>query len=152
MGNICRSPIAQAMMEKIIRDENAEDRYLVDSSGTGSWHVGCRSDCRMIKTGEKHGLQMDHLAQQLIPKHGEVFDYLFMMDRQNYRDALKIIDKKQHQKIYLFRNFDTISDSLDVPDPYYGGADGFENVYQIVKRNCHILFSLLEKEAIKEKT
>lgn len=152
MGNICRSPIAQAMMEKIIRDENAEDRYLVDSSGTGSWHVGCRSDCRMIKTGEKHGLQMDHLAQQLIPKHGEVFDYLFMMDRQNYRDALKIIDKKQHQKIFLFRNFDTISDSLDVPDPYYGGADGFENVYQIVKRNCHILFSLLEKEAIKEKT
>lgn len=150
LGNICRSPLAQAMMEKIIRDENADDRYLVDSSGTGSWHVGSRSDARMIKTGEKYDLKMDHLAKQLAPEHGEAFDYLFMMDRQNYRDALKIVDKKYHQKIYLFRNFDTISDSLDVPDPYYGGSEGFENVYQIVKRNCQILFSLIEKEAIKK--
>lgn len=150
LGNICRSPLAQAMMRKIVQENKATERYFIDSAGTGSWHIGKRSDTRMIKIGEKNHLVMDHLGQQIESYYGDAFDFIFAMDRDNQRNILQIIDEKHHHKVFLFRHFDTVGDSLDVPDPYYDELSGFENVYTIVKRNCEIIFSLLEKNAVKK--
>ena len=151
-GNICRSPLAHRVLET-----QAAERGLavsVESSGTGSWHVGEEVDSRMRATAARRGLTVSHRARQLSRSDVERYDLLFAMGGNHYRDIVSLGRRGGAddiaQRLYLFRQFDPGATrrngstllpippeaALDVPDPYYGGADGFEEVYRIVERTC----------------
>lgn len=141
LGNICRSPLAEAVMRDIVKKNGREDSFLIDSSGTGAWHIGEPADSRMQKTASDNGIIISHLAQQFNREHLETFDYIFAMDRQNESDIRRLdVSKKHAHKIHLFRRFDSVKHSPDVPDPYYGKIAGFDSVFKIVLKNCEVIY------------
>ncbi len=146
MGNICRSPLAHAVFEDIATREGAAARYRVDSSGTIAYHVGEPPDERMRKVAARHGVEMTHRSQHLKKRHLDEFDLILCMDRDNLRDAQRLaMSEATAAKIAMLRDFDPEARG-DVPDPYYGGPEGFERVYDIVSRSCEALFDALEHE------
>lgn len=146
LGNICRSPAAEAVFRHIVAAHDAEDRYFADSSGTAAYHVGASSDGRMRKAADARGIHIAHRGQQLKPSHLKQFDLILCMDRQNLEDARTLTtDKDERAKIILLRDFDPEGRG-DVPDPYYGGPSGFETVLDIVTRSGEALFQHLERE------
>ncbi len=147
LGNICRSPLAHAVMDDFINQSDCIDKYMVDSSGTSGYHVGQLSDARMRKTAMRHNVEINHRAQQLSLWDIANNDYIFAMDNQNLIDILSMCNDEQKSKVRLLRDFDP--EGLgDVPDPYYGGVDGFEDVFQIVLRSCRCLLQDLESGKI----
>ena len=145
MGNICRSPLAHAVFEHILKREQTDDGYLVDSSGTIDYHIGEKPDPRMRRTAESHGIPMEHRAQQLTKEHLRQFDHIICMDHENKANALRLADNNRDaQKICLLRDFDPAGPG-DVPDPYFGGDEGFEKVFKIVSRSCEALFRNLSE-------
>lgn len=123
LGNICRSPLAEGIMRSKLGEE-----YFVDSAGTGSWHVGQAPDKRSIAVAKKYGIEISHLrARQFQVKDFDEFDYILAMDSSNYRDILSLArSEEDRMKVRM------ILHDQDVPDPYYGGEDGFELVYQLL--------------------
>lgn len=157
-GNICRSPLAHRVLEHQAKQRGLSDRISVESSGTGAWHVGQDADPRMRKTAEKNGVTLHHRAQRL--QRDDLFtqDILFAMDRGHYREMTatqhRFGDGASGGNIFLFRQFDpaiagegiaSVDEAPDVPDPYYGGARGFEDVYAIVERTCRRILDAIEK-------
>lgn len=147
-GNICRSPLAHRVLERELETLGIAGRVSVESSGTGSWHVGEEADSRMRATAGAHGLPFSHRAQQLSRQDARDADLLFAMARGHLRDIEARAGGRPSGSIYLFRQFDPVhGDDLpaavrsagDVPDPYYGGADGFEEVWQMVERTCRVI-------------
>jgi protein-tyrosine phosphatase len=153
-GNICRSPLAHRVLEKILDERGLSDRVAVESSGTGAWHVGEDADSRMRATAARHGLPFHHGARHLTRREVESYDLLFAMDRGHYRHILGMADGDVGERLYVFRQFDpeltgggdrlSVDRAPDVPDPYYGGADGFEAVYAMVERTCRAIVDHLE--------
>ncbi len=140
MGNICRSPLAHAVFEDILKREKADDRFGVDSSGTIDYHIGGKSDPRMRKTAKYHGITIEHRAQQLTKNHLRTFDLIICMDRENKEHAQLLADNQaEAKKICLLRDYDPMGKG-DVPDPYFGGDAGFETVFDMVTRSCEALF------------
>jgi protein-tyrosine phosphatase len=137
LGNICRSPMAEGIFNQLIREEGLEDHFRVDSAGIGSWHIGELPDLRMQATARKNGIELDSRARQFMESDFFDFDYILAMDRQNHRDILR--QKPQHDDppatVYLMRNFDELGFGKDVPDPYYGGPKGFDEVYSLLVRS-----------------
>lgn len=138
LGNICRSPLAEALFRKHIREAGADEYFEIQSSGTGSWHVGNGADDRMCATADRRGVSLDaHVAQQFDRKHLEQFDHVFVMDKNNLHDVLFLDDDDVFaRKVRLFREFDPEPGNYQVPDPYYGGDAGFNNVFEIVDRTA----------------
>ncbi len=146
LGNICRSPAAEAVFRHIVENHRAQDRYLVDSSGTASYHVGSLADRRMREAALSRGISIQHKGQQLKLHHLKEFDWILCMDKENLRDARSLSsDPLLQSKIKLFRDFDP-EGSGDVPDPYYGKEDGFEKVLDIVTRCGEAFYKYLEKQ------
>ena len=148
LGNICRSPLAEYVFKQHVRDAGLEDDFEVQSSGTGNWHVGQQADARMRRKASEYGLSLDaHRAQQFDLAHLDEFDHVFVMDKHNLHDVL-YLDREERfaNKVRLFREFDPSPDDYQVPDPYHGGAKGFENVYQIVDRTVARLLERLVEE------
>jgi protein-tyrosine phosphatase len=148
LGNICRSPLAEGVFRELLRERGLESRFRVDSAGTGSWHVGDAPDGRMRSLAVEKGLSIDQLrARQVELADLEQFDHVLAMDRNNLHDILFLDrDEKYGHKIRLFREFDPEPGDFQVPDPYYGGDDGFEEVYRIVHRTARTLLDRLEEE------
>lgn len=148
MGNICRSPLAEALFEHKINKKDLVEKYFPDSSGVTGYHVGEKSDSRMRATAARHGVKITHRAQKLTKMHIKQFDLILAMDYSNLRDIENIAGSSfTTDKIMMFREFDPEKkDGLEVPDPYYGGASGFENVYNIVDRTCSAIIRSLENE------
>ena len=144
-GNICRSPLAHAVFENIVKERGWDGQIEVDSSGTGAWHVGEQADSRMRKTARSHGVHLNHRSQQLTSDNLRDFDLLLTMDANNYRDACSLCTSDEElEKIKMFRDFDPEGKG-DVPDPWYGGLDGFETVWDIVYRtSLSLLDSILQ--------
>ncbi len=141
-GNICRSPLAHAVFEHLVRKDSLEKIIDVDSSGTGAWHVGEQADSRMRRTAEGHGVNLNHRSQQFVYRNLTDFDLLLTMDGHNYRDTLALCrTDEEFEKVRMFRDYDPYGKG-DVPDPWYGGLDGFEVVWNIVHRTS---IALLEK-------
>ena len=138
LGNICRSPLAQGVFEKLIADGGQQDQIQVSSAGTGSWHIGSPPDARMQKTANKHGVQLNSRGQQFQQKDFFNFDLILAMDSSNLNILEQMYpDPQKAENLKLFRSFDPENNGdLDVPDPYYGGGKGFEFVYEIVHRTC----------------
>ena len=132
MGNICRSPIAQGVFENVARREGLEDEVFVDSAGTGNWHVGSPPDERAQRSASLRGLDLSsQRARQVRPEDCENFDYVLTMDEENYRAVAALCQGSAVVRPFL--DFATASPEREVPDPYYGGPDGFEHVLDLVE-------------------
>lgn len=133
LGNICRSPLAEGIMKDKL--QNLNPQAIVDSCGTSDYHVGDKPDIRTRRNAEKNGILLNHLGRQLSVGDLEAYDYIFAMDRSNYRNILQLKNGSQYAfKIKLLREFDPIAGD-EVPDPYYGNEDGFQEVFDILDRS-----------------
>lgn len=130
LGNICRSPLA----EGILKAKVDADRVTVDSAGTGNYHQGELPDPRSIDVAQKHGIDItDQRARQFTERDFEEFDYIFVMDKSNYRNVLKLAPSEEHKKkVDLLLNQLKPGEDLEVPDPYTGGLEGFEQVFKML--------------------
>lgn len=153
-GNICRSPAAQGTFEKLIRDRNLEEYFYVDSAGVSSYHIGENPHPLTRKAAEEKGIVLNHTARKFTKKDLEYFDFIFAMDRYNYEDIMSYITNSEHKKkVFLFREFDPeINPNQtfpDVPDPYYGGYEGFREVQKIILRTAENLLNFLIETKLK---
>lgn len=139
LGNICRSPLAEGVFNHLAAQAGRAREFEVDSCGTANYHVGERPDPRTLAVARNHGIALNRRARQFERSDFDTFDLIVAMDRSNASDLLSFSDlKPEHRnKIRLLREFDPQADgSLDVPDPWYGGPDGFEAVYQMLQRSA----------------
>ncbi len=149
LGNICRSPLAQGVFEKCVRDDGLQDQILISSAGTGSWHIGSPPDERMQETANKYGVQLNSRGRQFQSVDFFTFDLILAMDDSNFSILEQICpDPKKAENLKMFRSFDPENNGdLNVPDPYYGGGKGFEIVYEIVHRTCPEILEFLKARA-----
>jgi len=145
LGNIVRSPLAENLFLHQARQVGVSDQFEVDSAGTGAWHIGESPDSRMRRVAASHGLKYTGRARQICPEDLENFDLIIAMDRENLADLRHLARTPQaSQKVRLLREFDPHGGpQVGVPDPYYGGIDGFEEVYQIVERSTKKLLDAI---------
>jgi protein-tyrosine phosphatase len=145
-GNIIRSPLAENLFRHLAEEQGLTEKYQVDSAGTSAYHVGEVPDRRMRQVAGEHGFEYTGRARQFRREDFHAFDLIIAMDKNN-RHILESMAKNedQLQQIHMMREFDPQGSSdLDVPDPYYGGLEGFENTFQIVKRSSRGLLEALE--------
>jgi protein-tyrosine phosphatase len=139
MGNICRSPMAEVVMRTMVDQAGLADQIVVDSAGTGDWHAGGPADIRTTETLQSHGYDDGrHIARQFQPAWFTDRDLVVAMDGKNVQSLRWIAAPDQEAKIVRLRSFDRASQGgdLDVPDPYYDRADGFERVLAMVEAGC----------------
>jgi len=134
LGNICRSPLA----EGILKSKLDANQYQVDSAGTGGWHVGNPPDPRSVAVARQHGLDItDQRGKKFSPYDFEIYDHIFVMDNSNYSDVVNQAQSdSEKQKVQLILDEIFPGENVDVPDPYYGGEQGFENVFQMLDQAC----------------
>lgn len=141
-----RSPLGENMFKHLAQQASVLDRYKVDSAGTGNWHVGESPDRRMLRVAARNGLKYDGSARQFWQSDFDKFDLIIAMDTDNRANLMRLAPTPEQQsKIHLMREFDPQgSRAASVPDPYYGGIDGFDEVFGIVNRSCQGLLDALE--------
>ena len=134
LGNICRSPAAEGIMKSLVEKEHLLDRIYIDSAGTGGWHIGELPDARMRRHGLRRGYDFCSRARKFSSADFEKFDYIIVMDEENYRDVKKLAKTQDDvRKIHRMTDFSKKYSNDDVPDPYYGGASGFELVLDLLE-------------------
>jgi protein-tyrosine phosphatase len=138
LGNICRSPLAQAVFRAQVEAEGLADRFDIDSAGTSSYHAGEPPDPRTVAVARRYGIEVEHAARQIRPEDFRRFDYVLAMDRANLAKVRRLADgRADGTHIGLLRAFDPGADGeAEVPDPYFGGPGGFEEVQAMVERAC----------------
>jgi len=142
LGNICRSPLAEVVVRSVAEHRGLR-HYHFESAGTGNWHVGGGADPRSAAKASEHGLDLSvHRAQQITAANCHGWDWLVAMDGENRRELLRM--GVPESKLLLMRQFESGSSVPDVPDPYYGGPDGFEHAYQMLTENAEALLDYLE--------
>jgi protein-tyrosine phosphatase len=142
LGNICRSPTAEAVMQRLVADAGLADRVTLDSAGTGNWHAGELADSRTRAAASRRGIEITHRARQLVADDLERFDLVIAMDRDNLADIRRLLGRRAHPELTLLRAFDaTAPHGAEVPDPYAGGPDGFDDVLDLCERACRGLIA-----------
>jgi protein-tyrosine phosphatase len=140
LGNICRSPTAEGVMRALVRDAGLEDSIELDSAGTGGWHVGSPPDERATETARARGITLEGAARQVCAEDFEDFDLILAMDGSNLAELRRMApDEQTRSRVRMLRELDPASaglNDLDVPDPYYGGSRGFEDVLDVVQAAC----------------
>ena len=144
LGNICRSPLAEAIFNAQCTAK--ELHHLADSAGTAAYHIGEDPDIRSIETAQKNDIPISHKARKFIASDFKDFDYVIAMDENNLRD-MKSISSVKPDNLYLLREFDESNNgSMNVPDPYYGGIDGFNLIYDMMSIAIDKLIKFIETE------
>ena len=134
MGNICRSPTAQGVFQALVEKEGLQDRIEVDSAGTHAYHVGEPPDQRAQETARKRGFDLsDQRARRAVAEDFLLFDYVVAMDQDNYHALYAICPEGMEEKIHLLMDYAPEFRTREVPDPYYGGSSGFEQVFDMVE-------------------
>ena len=147
-GNICRSPLAEGIFNHLALQRDLQRRIRADSSGTIGYHQGELPDARMRSVAATHGVTLTHRAQQFNDSHFNC-DLVLAMDSYNYRDILAIAKPDAVHRVQMFRLYDPRGGPhAEVPDPYYGGEKGFEEVYHMVMRTCNVLVQRFESGAL----
>ena len=141
LGNICRSPLAEGILQSKINSQNV----LVDSAGTAAYHVGNLPDERSIEVARKYQIDItNQRARKFTVKDFDTFDYIYAMDESNYQNILILArDKFDKDKVKMILNETHPNKNLSVPDPYYGGNQGFENVYLMLDEACEVIVNKL---------
>lgn len=133
MGNICRSPTAHGVFRQLVEDEGLGESIEIDSAGTHAYHVGSPPDARARETAERRGIDLsDLVARKAVEEDFDYYDYVLAMDQDNYHGLCSICPPGQERKIGLFMDYAAAAKSREVPDPYYGGPEGFEKVFDMV--------------------
>lgn len=148
LGNICRSPAAEAMFQMLVDREGLNDSIVVDSAGTYGGHAGERSDIRMRRAAAARGIEMTHRARQVKEVDFENFDRIIAMDDNNYEALFRLApDRDAQNKIFRFREYlRRHSDWSYIPDPYYEGHEGFELVLDLLEDGCATLLEEVKRE------
>ena len=146
LGNICRSPSAENIMNHLIQEAGLSDKITCDSAGTSGYHIGAAPDERMSAAAIKRGLKLVGKSRKLFPKDLQRFDLILAMDRENYQDILYLDrEGKYEDKVRLMCQFATQKADKEVPDPYYGGQDGFDYVIDLLYDACAGLLDYVVK-------
>lgn len=146
MGNICRSPTAHGVFEALIKSEGLDAQIEVDSAGTHAYHVGELPDRRSQQTALRRGLDLDYQrARKVLEEDMQVFDYILAMDEANLQDLKSMCPVVQHEKLALFMSFAPDFGQQEVPDPYYGGDQGFDHVFDMVEEASKGLLETLRR-------
>lgn len=137
LGNICRSPLAQGLLESKVN----KSKVYIDSAGTAAYHIGNSPDQRSIEVAKKYGIHINNQrARKFIIEDFDEFSIIYAMDESNYRNILKLArNKEDENKVKMILNELYPGKNLSVPDPYYGGNQGFENVYKMLGKACEII-------------
>lgn len=147
LGNICRSPTAEGVMQRLVGELGWDEAVVLDSAGTGDWHAGELSDARSRQAAKKRGIELVHRARQVTRADYEKFDYLLAMDHANLATLERRAPPGARARLALFRSFDPEAPKdAEVPDPYDGGDDGFEEVLDMCERACRGLADHLRRE------
>jgi len=134
MGNICRSPTAEGVFNKLLSDTQVSERFLVDSAGTHAYHIGKDPDNRAQQTAKQRGVDLSPIrARQVASTDFEHFDYILAMDSENFQLLVEASPSEYHHKIKLFLEYAPKREENDVPDPYFGGQNGFDHVFDLVE-------------------
>lgn len=134
MGNICRSPTAEGVFRHLVREAQLEEHVHTDSAGTHAYHVGNPPDVRAQATAERRGIELHDLrARRVAEEDFDVFDYVLAMDQDNYQILSTICPPGYETRLRMFMEFAPHLNIPEVPDPYYGGASGFERVFDMVE-------------------
>ncbi|MBJ7899377.1 MAG: low molecular weight phosphotyrosine protein phosphatase [Cyanobacteria bacterium RI_101] len=145
LGNICRSPAAENIMNHLLRERGLTDRILCDSAGTGGYHVGAPPDSRMSAALKEKGYLVSGRARQFEARDFQNFDLIIAMDEENYRDILRLDPQGLHrQKVKRMTAFARRHSETEVPDPYYGGQEGFNRVIALLEDACQGLLESLD--------
>lgn len=150
LGNIIRSPLAARLFEREIKDRGLENEYEADAAGTADYHVGQEPDPRMVRTAARRGFHYTYSGRQIERRDLDEFDLIIPMDLENKADVEALVLKpEQGAKIHLLREFDPEArGAVAVPDPWYGGPSGFEDVYDIIERSVRGLLDALEADML----
>lgn len=142
LGNICRSPLAEGILKSKLTDR----LFTIDSAGTANYHVGDPPDKRSISVAKKYGINISNLkGRQFGVKDFDLFDLIYVMDESNYKNVIKLARNEQDKnKVTFILNEVYPNQNYDVPDPYYGGEQGFENVYKMLDEACAIIADKLK--------
>lgn len=146
LGNICRSPLAETVFNHKIQQSGLEDHFEVDSCGTGDYHIGELPDPRTLANARKNGIPVNHFCRQITVDDLSYFDYILPMDNSNLQNVMSLEGSDHHaHKIFLLREFDSEGKGLEVPDPYFGGEEGFDLVYSILNRSLDGFLEFVKK-------
>lgn len=134
LGNICRSPLAEGILKSKVNSNN----IFVDSAGTAAYHIGNLPDKRSIEVASKYGIDISNQrARKFDVKDFDTFDFIYVMDESNYQNILMLArDAEDENKVQMILNETHLNKNFPVPDPYYGGNQGFENVYKMLDESC----------------
>lgn len=144
LGNICRSPLAEGILLYLVKEKNLP--IIIDSAGTSNYHIGEAPDARTVANAKKHNIDLSPLrARQFTAEDFDVFDKIYVMDKSNLQNVLELArNDADRKKVDLFLNISHPNQNMEVPDPYYGGEKGFENVFNLVWEASEELISNLE--------
>jgi protein-tyrosine phosphatase len=148
LGNICRSPSGEAVMKGLVEKEGLSGNFEVDSAGTAAWHEGEPADPRMQVHASKRGYNLTSISRPVKPETDfDKFDYIIAMDRQNMRDLQSMAQTEEHRnKLHMMTDFSKEFNYDSVPDPYYGGDEGFELVLDLLEDACGGLLEKINNE------
>ncbi|HEX7120275.1 MAG TPA: low molecular weight protein-tyrosine-phosphatase [Longimicrobiales bacterium] len=148
LGNICRSPMAEAVFRSLVRDDGVADRFEIDSAGTSDYHEGEPPDARAQEVARLRGITLTGRSRPIREADFHRFDYIIVMDAENLRDVAGLAERVgPGAEVHLLREFDReAGGDLDVPDPYYGGRAGFERVHDMIERSCRGLLEHIRCE------
>jgi protein-tyrosine phosphatase len=144
LGNICRSPLAEAIFNERVRLKGLQSDYLADSCGTSNYHIGDGPDERTIRSAKRRSVPINHKGRQLSHSDLDKFDLILAMDSSNEENIIRMSDESNKHKVKLMRSFDPQGEG-DVPDPYYGTAKDFDDVFEILDRSIDALLNHLLK-------
>ena len=136
LGNICRSPLAEAIFKHKVASRNLGHLFDIDSCGTSNYHIGDIPDPRTFAIASKHGIKIDHVVRQFTTEDLETCDYILAMDENNFKNILRLSANDTHKgKVFLMREFDSQGKEKEVPDPYWGNEREFQDVFDILDRS-----------------
>ena len=147
LGNICRSPSAEAVFKHIVESKGQSNQFFIDSAGTSAWHAGDKADARMRKHARKRGIELTSISRQFVQEDFERFDYIIAMDQENMHEMKRMArNKSDLDKLYFMTDFSKRYKYNHVPDPYYGGDDGFELVLDLLEDAGEGLYNSLKEK------
>ena len=147
LGNICRSPSAEGIMNHLLQERGLTHQIQCDSAGTASYHVGSPADRRMQNAASQRGIKLTSRARQFQRQDFSEFDLILAMDQDNYRDILRLDTTGEYEtKVKMMCDFCTQHGDREVPDPYYGGAEGFNDVIDLLLDACEGLLTQVRTE------
>ena len=146
LGNICRSPSAEAVFKGLIEQKGLTSSFFIDSAGTSAWHAGEKADARMRHHAKKRNIELTSISRKFVVDDFDRFDYIVAMDRQNLEDMQAMArNKSDLDKLHMMTSFSKRFNYDHVPDPYYGGEDGFELVLDILEDASEGFYKFIKK-------